>query len=188
MSITIDDTISTSGATRPDTIKVWDPFVRIFHWSLATLFVAAYATGEHAGQMHIAAGYTIAGLVALRIAWGFIGSSHARFSNFVKSPRAVFAYLRDTALLRAPRHIGHNPAGGAMIVALLVMLTVTSVTGYLMTTGAYGDIEEVHEVFANLTVGLVIFHVLGVLISSFAHRENLVRAMITGRKRQAQRS
>jgi cytochrome b len=135
--------------------------------------------------MHIGAGYAIAGLVGLRIVWGFIGPAHARFSNFVKSPRAVFAYMRDVAILRATRHIGHNPAGGAMIVALLVMLTVTSVTGYLMTTGAYGDIEEVHEVFANLTVGLIAFHVLGVLLSSFAHRENLVKAMVTGRKRHA---
>jgi cytochrome b len=85
-----------------------------------------------------------------------------------------------------PRHLGHNPAGGAMIVALLVMLASTSITGIMMTTDAYGGakwVEEVHEVCANLTVGLIVFHVLGVLLASFAHRENLVKSMIDGRKR-----
>ena len=80
-------------------------------------------TGDEIEQVHIAAGYAIAGLIALRIVWGFVGPRHARFSNFVRSPRAVLAYLRDVALLRAPRYLGHNPAGGAMIIALLVMLS-----------------------------------------------------------------
>ena len=123
----------------------------------------------------------------MRIIWGFVGPRHARFSNFVRSPREVLAYLRDAALFRAPRYLGHNPAGGAMIVALLVMLIGTSITGYMMMTDAYWgvkEVEEVHEVFANLTVGLIIFHVLGVLLSSFEHGENLVKAMITGRKRR----
>lgn len=182
---TVDNTIGAGGASPPAAIKVWDPFVRVFHWSLATLFLAAYATGEDAGQVHIAAGYTIAGLIALRFVWGFVGPGHARFSNFVRSPRAVLAYLRDVALFRAPRYLGHNPAGGAMIVGLLVMLLVTGVTGYMMTTDAFWGaewVEEVHEAFANLTVGLIVFHVLGVLFSSFLHGENLVKSMITGRK------
>lgn len=185
---TMNDTIEAGGVTPPATVKVWDPFVRVFHWSLATLFLVAYLTGDEIEQAHIAAGYTIAGLVAVRIAWGFVGPAHARFSNFVYSPRAILAYLRDIALLRAPRYLGHNPAGGAMIIALLVMLIGTSITGYMMTTNAYWGVkgvEEVHEVFANLTVGLIVFHVLGVLVASFEHRENLVRAMITGRKRRA---
>ncbi len=159
--------------------------MRVFHWSLATLFLAAYATGEDAAQVHIAAGYAIAGLIALRIVWGFVGPRHARFSNFVRSPRAVLAYLRDVALFRAPRYLGHNPAGGAMIIGLLVMLLATGITGYMMTTDAFWGakwVEEVHEAFANLTVGLIVFHVLGVLFSSFLHGENLVKSMITGRK------
>ena len=152
--------------SEPAAIKVWDPFVRVFHWSLATLFLAAYATAEDAGQLHIAAGYAIGGLVALRIAWGFVGPCHARFSNFVRSPREVLA----------------------MIVALLVMLLGTGITGYMMTTDAFWGakwVEEVHETFADLTVGLVVFHVLGVLLSSFLHEENLVKSMVTGRKRHS---
>ncbi len=182
---TVDNTIGAGGVTPPAAIKVWDPFVRVFHWSLATLFLAAYATGEDAGRVHIAAGYAIAGLIALRIVWGFVGPRHARFSNFVRSPREILAYLRDVALFRAPRYLGHNPAGGAMIVGLLVMLSATGITGYMMTTDAFWGakwVEEIHEAFANLTVGLVVFHVLGVLFSSFMHGENLVKSMITGRK------
>lgn len=185
---TVNDTIEAGGDTPPATVKVWDPFVRVFHWSLATLFLVAYLTGDEIEKVHIAAGYTIAGLVALRIVWGLVGPAHARFSNFVRSPRAVLAYMRDTALLRAPRYLGHNPAGGAMIVALLIMLIGTSVTGFMLTTDAFWGAkwaEEMHEVLANLTVGLIVFHVLGVLIASFEHRENLVKSMITGRKRRA---
>jgi cytochrome b len=181
----VDNTIGAGGVTPPATIKVWDPLVRVFHWSLAALFLTAYLTGEDAGQMHIAAGYAIAGLIALRIVWGFVGPRHARFSNFVRPPQEVLAYLRDVALLRAPRYLGHNPAGGVMIVGLLVMLSGTAITGYMMTTDAFWGakwVEEVHETVADLTVGLVVFHILGVLLSSFLHRENLAKSMITGRK------
>lgn len=185
---TVDNAIEAGGVTPPATVKVWDPFVRVLHWSLATLFLVAYVTGDEAERVHIAAGYVIAGLLALRIVWGFVGPAHARFGNFVKSPRAVLAYLRDAALFRAPRYLGHNPAGGAMIIALLVMLIGTGITGTMMTIDAFWGakwVEEIHEVFANLTVGLIVFHVLGVLLSSFEHGENLVKSMITGRKRRS---
>ena len=91
----VNDTIEAGGATPPATIKVWDPFIRVFHWSLATLFLVAYATGDEVEQVHVAAGYAIAGLVAARLIWGFIGSRHARFRSFVRPPREVLAYLRD---------------------------------------------------------------------------------------------
>lgn len=184
----INELIEAGGVTPPATIKVWDLFVRVFHWSLATLFVLAYATGDEIEKVHIAAGYAIAGLLAARIVWGFIGPPHARFSSFVRPPREVLAYLRDIMLLRAPRYIGHNPAGGAMVIALLVMLTATSVSGYMMTTDAFWGskwVEEVHEAAAHLTLGLIVAHVVGVLVASFEHRENLVKAMFTGRKRAA---
>lgn len=172
----------------PATVKVWDPFVRVFHWSLATLFIVAYATGDEAQLVHIAVGYGIVGLVALRVIWGFVGPHHARFSSFVRSPRQVIGYLRSVATLRATRHLGHNPAGGAMIIALMIMLTATGMTGYMMTTDAFWGskwVEEVHEAFAKLTVGLVVLHVFGVLFSSLVYRENLVKAMVTGQKRRS---
>jgi cytochrome b len=174
------------GAPPPATVKIWDPFVRFFHWSLVTLFVVAYATSEEVERVHIAAGYAIAGLLALRIVWGFVGPRHARFADFVKSPREALGYLRDMLLFRARRHLGHNPAGGLMIIALIAMLAGTCVSGYLMTTDTYWGskvLEEVHGALANATVALVILHVLGVLAASFGHRENLLKAMVTGRKR-----
>jgi cytochrome b len=148
---------------------------------------ARYATGDEIENVHIAAGYIIAGSLALRIVWGFVGPRHARFSDFVRSPRPVLAYMRDVALLREPRYLGHNPAGGAMVVALTVTLIVTCATGYMMTTETFWGakwLEEVHEAFANLTIGLVVVHVLGVLLVSFECRDSLVNAMITERKRQ----
>ena len=182
----VDNTIEAGGVRPPATVKVWDFFVRVFHWSLVALFVVAYATGDEIERVHIAAGYAIAGLIVLRVAWGVLGPCHARFSTFVRTPREIFAYLRAAVLLKSPRYLGHNPAGGAMILALLSMLIGTCVTGYMMTTDAYWGskwLEHVHEVLANLTVVLIAFHVLGVLFASFEHRENLVKSMITGRKR-----
>ena len=187
----VDSTIEAGGVTPPATVKVWDLLVRVFHWSLVALFIIAYATGDEVERVHIAAAYAIAGLIVLRLVWGVLGPRHARFSTFIRTPREVFAYLRDTILLKAPRYLGHNPAGGAMILALLAMLTGTCITGYMMTTDAYWGakwLEHVHEVVANLTVALIALHVLGVLIASFEHRENLVKAMITGRKRVTQGS
>jgi len=178
--------ITAGGETPPATIKVWDPFVRIFHWSLVTLFVVAYATGDEVQRVHEAAGYAIAGLLTARILWGFVGPKHARFTDFVRSPREALAYFRDVLVFRARRYIGHNPAGGLMVVALITMLTATCITGYLMTTDAYWGseaMENVHGALANMTVALVLIHVLGVLVASFEHRENLVKAMFTGRKR-----
>lgn len=184
MATTFDE-LEAGGTKPPAEVKVWDPWIRIFHWSLVILFAAAYATGDELDNVHIALGYAIAGLLAFRIAWGFVGSRHARFRDFVRSPRQVLAYVRDVAAMRARRYLGHNPAGGAMIVALLLALIATCLSGYLMTTVFWGVewIEEVHETCAHLTLLLVALHVAGVVVSSIMHHENLVRAMITGRKR-----
>jgi len=127
-------------------------------------------TGDEIEWLHLWAGYAIAVLAALRLVWGFFGSCYARFANFVKGPR----------------HIGHNPAGGIMILALLVALTGLTVTGLLMTTDAYWGskmMEEIHEAIANATLVLIALHILGVIVASLEHGENLVVSMITGRKR-----
>jgi cytochrome b len=186
--IVVNDTIGAGGARPPAMIKVWDLFVRAFHWSLVTLFAIAYATGDEIERVHIAAGYAIAGLLALRTVWGFVGPTHARFSSFVRSPREVLVNLRDVALVRAPRYLGHNPAGGMMIIALMAMLTGTCITGVMMTTDAFWGaewVEVTHQALANGTLGLIALHVLGVLAASFEHRENLVKAMVTGMKRRS---
>jgi len=110
-------------------IKVWDPLVRLFHWTLVAAFTIAYLSGDEWEDAHVLAGYTVAGLVAFRILWGFIGPKHARFSDFVFSPSTVIGYLKDMVAFRAKRYIGHNPAGGVMVIALLVSLAATTLTG-----------------------------------------------------------
>ena len=180
--------IEAGGAMPPATAKVWDPFVRVFHWSLATLFVVAYVSGDEAQQVHIAVGYAIVGLITLRIIWGFVGPRHARFSNFVRSPREVLGYLRDVATFRAPRYLGHNPAGGAMIIALLVMLAGTGMTGYMMTTDAFWGakwVEEVHETFRQPDREPCRLARFRRSPFKFRTRREPCEAMITGRKQRS---
>jgi cytochrome b len=186
--------------TSGDWVRVWDPLVRIGHWTLVATFVTAYLVEDDFLTVHVWAGYVLAGVVAFRLLWGLIGTRHARFTNFVRGPRAVLRYFQDALTQRGPRYLGHNPAGGAMVLALLICLTLTAVSGMglyaveegsgplasWIAEGRHEDAwEEVHEVFANLSLLLVILHVAGVGFSSLMHRENLVRAMITGRKRAA---
>lgn len=170
----------------PATVKVWDPLVRIFHWSLVDLFAFAFLTGDEMKGPHELAGYAIAGLVAFRIAWGLVGSRHARFSSFLYRPSTVAGFLGDTLRMKARRYLGHNPAGGLMVLALLAAIAAISVTGYMMTTDAFwgvGWVEQVHEASAFGALGLIALHIGGVIVASLEHGENLVRAMITGRKR-----
>lgn len=167
-------------------VPVWDPFVRIVHWSQAALIAAVWLSADEWKWLHERLGYVIAGLVALRLVWGFVGPTHARFADFVRGPRAVLGYLKALVGGREPRMLGHNPAGGAMIVALLATIAATCLTGWLQTTDAFfgsSAMEALHEALATLILVLVAGHVLGVVFESWRHRENLVAAMLTGRKR-----
>lgn len=168
-------------------VSVWDSFIRIFHWSLVTLFIVAFATGDEIEWLHNWVGYAIAALLALRVVWGFVGTRYARFSDFIKGPRAVAIFLKQSVRLEAPRHLGHNPAGGWMILALMAVLTGLVTTGIMMTTDAFWaskTVEDVHEVLANAAIVLIALHVLGVILASYEHGENLVSAMFSGRKRR----
>ena len=170
----------------PATVRVWDPLVRIFHWSLVGLFSFAFVTGDEWQKPHEVAGYIIAGLIGLRVIWGVIGSRHARFSSFIYRPSTVAGFLADTVRMKARRYLGHNPAGGLMVLALLLAIVGISLSGWMMTTDAYwgvGWVEELHEAAAFAALGLVALHIGGVIVASFEHGENLVRAMVTGRKR-----
>jgi len=168
------------------TTRVWDTFVRVFHWGLVASFVVAWVTGDDWKALHLWAGYSAAALIAMRLIWGVIGTPHARFSRFVKSPLVVADYLKDIITGREARHLGHNPAGGAMIVALLATLIGLCLSGWLLTTDTFWGsemMEDIHETLANLALVLVGLHLAGVLWASVRHHENLVRAMVTGRKR-----
>jgi cytochrome b len=181
-------TMETGDIQSPAAVRVWDPLVRIFHWSLVGLFTFAFLTGDEWQNPHEAAGYIIAGLIAFRVIWGFIGSRHARFFSFIYRPSTVAGFVADTARMKARRYLGHNPAGGLMVVALLLVIAVISVSGWMMTTDAYWGVKwvgELHEGAAFSALGLVALHVGGVIVASLEHGENLVRAMVTGRKRAA---
>ncbi len=121
------------------TTRVWDAFVRVFHWGLAASFAVAWITGEDWKSLHIWAGYAAGALIAMRLVWGMIGTHYARFAQFVRPPLVVAYYLRDIVTGREARYLGHNPAGGAMIVALLATLTGVCISGLLLTTDTFGD-------------------------------------------------
>lgn len=177
-----DQTAGASAAT----VQVWDPFVRIFHWSLVALFVLAFVTGDEVERVHVVVGCMIAALVGIRIVWGLVGSRHARFRSFVRSPAETFDYMWKVVRGRAPRYIGHNPAGGLMTIVLLGMIVAIAVSGFMMTTDAFWGakwVEALHEGLVYATLGLIALHVAGVVATSLELRENLVKAMITGRKR-----
>ena len=170
---------------RTNDILVWDLPVRVFHWTLALSFAVAYVTGESDEwrDLHVASGYTTLGLVAFRLIWGFVGTRYTRFSGFVLGGVAFRRYIAGL-VRRTPEHyVGHNPVGSYMIMAMLLIAVLTGVTGFLTLEEVGGEaFEEVHEVFASLWLALVVVHVCGVFVSSILHRENLVRAMITGFK------
>ncbi|NOT13180.1 MAG: cytochrome B [Methylococcaceae bacterium] len=205
------------------TVQVWDILIRIFHWSLVAAFVVAYLTSEENNSWHIYSGYTVLGLIAFRVVWGFIGSRHARFSDFLRSPSAVIEYIKNTRSKNPRHYLGHNPVGGWMVIALLGMLFVVTLSGlkvYAIEEGkgpfaannihltpitaahaedeAEGDEneneneaesgeefwEEIHELSTNLMLALIALHLIGVLFSSRLHKENLVKAMLTGKKEQ----
>jgi cytochrome b len=193
-------------------VRVWDPFVRLAHWSIAVGFFVAYFTEDEI-LLHVWAGYVIGVLVVLRVLWGFVGPKQARFVDFVYRPSKVLGYLVDLVRFRAKRYLGHSPAGGAMVLALLAGLAATVWSGMELYAveeqagplaavaaaplqvassdedGERGEgrnnglWEDVHEVLANLTLVLVLLHIAGVVLASVVHRENLARAMLTGLKR-----
>ena len=207
--------------TKAPTRPVWDPLVRIGHWTLVIAFFTAYLSGDDLFSIHKWAGYVVAAYVGIRVIWGLIGTRHARFTDFVRGPGAVFGYLRGLTTGKAKDYAGHNPAGGAMVIALLFSLLVTTSSGMALyaiednagplaglvteqtfapLAAAFGEEEEeerggreesgaeellegVHKTFVYLTLALIGLHLAGVVASSLVHKENLARAMITGRKR-----
>jgi len=166
-------------------ILVWDIPTRVFHWLLAGAFTGAFLTAESEAwrDVHVLLGYTVLGLIGFRILWGFVGTRYARFRSFAFSPSQTFTYLKSL-LSRSPQHyLGHNPAGSWVIYGLLALGFLSGVSGYAVYNEIGGQwLEELHEGVANSMLALVVVHIAGVVVSSLLHRENLVRAMITGYK------
>jgi cytochrome b len=166
-------------------ILVWDLPTRLFHWLMVLSFAGAWLTAETERWrlLHATLGYTMVGLVAFRIVWGLIGSRHARFSAFVRGPRAVLRYLGSLLRGQPEHHLGHNPAGAAAILLLIALTLAVGATGWAVYNDVGGKwLEELHEGVSGFMLALVGLHVAAVVFTGWLHRENLVRAMITGRK------
>jgi len=210
-------------------IKVWDIAIRVFHWTLVGCYALAFISSENIPKLHVFFGYSVLFLVLFRILYGFVGTKYARFSDFLYRPAQITDYLKGLLIGRPKHYVGHNPAGGFMIVVLLLSLLSLTLTGLKaygvkghgpfaeheisFMSNAFADSddeknhdehdslkrrsqknhriennekdefwEEVHETIAYFTLFLVSIHIMGVLVSSIVHRENLIKAMITGRK------
>jgi cytochrome b len=166
-------------------VLVWDAPVRVFHWLMVVCFAGAYLTSESETWrlVHVTLGYTMAGMVAFRIVWGFVGTRYARFASFVRGPKAIAAYLRSLLDQRPEHHTGHNPAGALAIIGMLSLTTLIAATGWATYNEVAGEwVAELHEIIANGMLFLVGLHIAAVVISGWLHKENLARAMLTGRK------
>ena len=175
--------------THRSTVKAWDPLV--------FFFLLAFASGDDWSSLHVWAGYSVALLIAFRLFWGLVGTRNARFARFVKSPPAVKKHLREMLTLKPAHYLGHNPVAAVMVIALLASIVLVAFSGMVLIATEHqgplagtvfaswnaGWVEEVHEFFANFTLLLVFMHVAGVVLSSLLEGENLVKAMITGRKK-----
>jgi cytochrome b len=179
---------ASAAATPPPLVRVWDAPVRVTHWLIVLCFAGAYLTRETDSwrYVHVTLGYTLAGLVVFRVLWGFVGTRHARFASFVRGPAAAWQHLRS--LRRGGDHaVGHNPAGALAVVAMLALALLVAGSGWATYYEVGGEaFEEVHELLANLMLALVVVHIVAVLATSLIARENLVGAMIHGRKRAPQ--
>ncbi|MFZ5636937.1 MAG: cytochrome b/b6 domain-containing protein [Pseudomonadota bacterium] len=172
-------------ADRKRSALVWDLPTRLFHWSLAVCFAGAWLTSDSERQhlLHLLFGYSLFGLILFRIAWGVVGSRYARFSQFARGPIATWAYVRSMLRGRPAPHVGHNPAGAIAIWLLLGLGLATAGVGVTMVAGGGEAFEDIHEALATAMLVVVGLHLLGVIVGSVLHHENLPRAMVTGRKR-----
>ncbi|MBF0140467.1 MAG: cytochrome b/b6 domain-containing protein [Magnetococcales bacterium] len=181
-------------------VQVWDPWVRLFHWGLVILVLVTLTTGDHLLKLHVLAGHGILGLVLFRLVWGFVGTKHALFRDFLFSPSHIFKHLKTMTGGIQERYLGHNPAGGIMIIILITLLTLLCISGLLMLDTERGVgilegvtatipifmarwMEDIHEALGALLWLLIVLHLGGVILESWLHGENLVWSMITGKKR-----
>ncbi|SDP06763.1 Cytochrome b [Ralstonia sp. 25mfcol4.1] len=169
-----------------DTIRVWDVAVRLTHWSLAA--IVCYDLIDDSGdRLHRVLGYVAAGLVLFRIVWGFVGTEHARFGAWLPRPAGVLAYGRALMRGRAPRFISHTPLGAVTMLAMWALILALAVTGWMSRLDPFWGEDwpiDIHRWLSNTLLGLIALHVAAAIAMSLKGRENLIAAMLTGRKRR----
>jgi cytochrome b len=168
-------------ATQP----VWSLGVRLLHWTLALSMIGSFATHESGGALHENLGYVALAAASLRVLMGFVGGGYWRFSQFVRGITTTVNYAKDVLKRREPRHLGHNPLGGWMVLALLTDALATGLTGWLFTTDRFWGVkwlEELHGFLGEALLPLLFLHIAGAVFTSYRHRENLIVSMLHGRK------
>lgn len=176
-----------SSSTASDGVKVWDPFVRIFHWSLVACVLTNYFVIDDGDDWHQWIGYAASALVTLRIVWGFIGTRHARFADFFPTPSRLRRHIATLREGRPPHHDGHNPLGALMMLALMTLVLALGATGFLQTTDAFwGEewLQDLHEWLGSALIALAGLHVAAAIVMGRIERTALVTAMLTGTKRR----
>ncbi len=171
-----------SSSTR---VRVWDAPVRAFHWTLVACIVVDYFVLTDGKDLHRWLGYTASALVAWRLVWGFIGSTHARFADFFPTPRRVLRHVRGLMAGHAEFHAGHNPLGALMMLALLALVVALGVTGWMMSLDAFwGEdwLEDLHGVLADVLIALAGLHAAAAIVMGRIERTRLIKAMFTGVK------
>ncbi|MGA7749805.1 MAG: cytochrome b/b6 domain-containing protein [Gallionella sp.] len=166
-------------------ILVWDMPTRAFHWLQVLSFGTAYLTAfsERLRNYHVALGYILLGLLVFRLLWGFIGTRYARFSSFLFNPKEIVTYLLTMVKGRPVHYLGHNPAGSVSVWLLFALGLFICVTGVMALQDDASDlVVDLHGIATDVMLGVILLHLIGVLISSILHRENLVRSMFTGYK------
>ena len=186
-------------AQSPSLVRVWDIPVRLFHWLLVLLVIALFVTGKLGGnwlEWHKRAGFSVLGLITFRVIWGFVGNEHARFANFVRGPTAVLAYLKAEINNNARHYAGHNPLGAISVVTMLALLLLQALLGLfsnddIMLEGPYAryiskpvsdQLTSLHKLNADLILIAVAVHLAAIAYSYFYKKDNLVKAMFTGKK------
>lgn len=175
-------------APRVRGVRVWDPIVRIFHWTVVLGVLANLTVLRNHETPHVYVGYVIVAALLVRLAWGFVARGHARFASFVPTPRTLLGYIGLLLKGREPRYVGHNPAGAAMMMALMGLVSIIGLTGWMMGTDRFWGVrwvEIVHETSANILIVAALLHVAGAIVESVRHKENLPLSMVTGTKRAA---
>jgi len=180
------DNVAAAAEQSAATVTVWDPVVRLFHWTIVTGVVLNLWVFEHGKYLHRVTGYVVVAALAIRVIWGVIGTRHARFSDFFPTPRRVMAHISALQRGEDPRRLGHSPLGALMMLTLMAILAGLGLTGWMMGLDAFWGVkwvENVHGLMANGVTALAILHIAAAVIESVRHRENLPWAMVTGRKR-----
>jgi len=173
-------------ARRPTWVFVWDPIVRLFHWTVALGCLADLFVFEEGERLHRWVGYVVAIALIVRVIWGVVGSKHARFTNFVPRPSVFSRYVAARFRGEEQRFLGHNPAGAVMMLSLMSLLAAVSVTGWMLTLDAFfgsEPLEDIHKAIADSILIVAGIHACAALLESWRCRENLILSMVTGYKR-----